>query len=206
MEISKIVIEHFKGIEHIELSPVKPINVLIGRNNSGKSSVLTCLNFLHEYFGRNNAGNTIKVPAGYFREGLDRTPEMKISISVEQSKEERKEQFIRTKNAWNARYKPNITDAGINAQLENDLFSSLTFNFAAQASQVHFGLVSINTKSKNKEGNFSDILIAESENKNPGSRMLGILLTQLLISRPHQEDYPTILDLSQKHDIGENLV
>ena len=47
MEISKIVIENFKGIEHVELSPVKPINVVIGRNNSGKSSILTCLSFLN---------------------------------------------------------------------------------------------------------------------------------------------------------------
>jgi predicted ATP-dependent endonuclease of OLD family len=112
MEISKIVIENFKEIEHVELNPVKPINVLIGRNNSGKSSVLTCINFLHEYFGRNNAGNTIKLPTGYFREGLDKTPEMKISISVEQSKEERKEQFIRTKDAWNQKYSSPLWTGG----------------------------------------------------------------------------------------------
>jgi len=127
MEISKIVIENFKGIEHVELSPVKPINVLIGRNNSGKSSVLTCLNFLHEYFSPNNTGKSITVPPGYFREGLDKAPELSISISVKQTKEDRKEQFIRTKDAWNPNFNPpHITDAAINAQLENDLFSSLT--------------------------------------------------------------------------------
>ena len=152
MEISKIVIENFKGIEHVELSPVKPINVLIGRNNSGKSSLLTCLSFLHQYFSPNNkGGNPIPVPAGYFREGLDKTPELSISISVKQSKEERKEQFIRAKDAWNKNYSdPQVADAAINAQLENDLFSSLTFNFVALPSQVNFGLVSINAKSKTK--------------------------------------------------------
>jgi len=207
MEISKIVIENFKGIEHVELSLVKPINVLIGRNNSGKSSVITCLNFLHEYFGPNNAGNTIKVPAGYFRERLDKTPEMKISISVEQSKEERKEQFIRTKDIWNKHYSPHISDAAINAQLDNDLFSRLTFNFAAQASQVHFGLVSINTKSNKNKEDATDILIAESESKRPGTRiMLGIPLPQLFITRQRAEVYPTILDLVEKYGIGDDFV
>jgi predicted ATPase len=206
MEISKIVIENFKGIEHVELSPVKPINVLIGRNNSGKSSILKCINFLHEFFNR-NTGKAIGVPVGYFREGLSITPELRISISVMQTKEERKEQFIRTKDTWNAQNKdPHISDAAINAQLDNDLFSSLKFNFAAQESQHHFGLVSINTKYKNNKGDVSDILIAESEDKSPGTRMLGIPLLELLITRQHTEVYPTILDLVRKHGIGKNLV
>jgi len=189
------------------LSPVKPINVLIGRNNSGKTSILTCLNFLHEYFGPKNAGNPIHVPAGYFREGIDTTPELSISISVKQSKEERKEQFIRTKVAWNAQYSsPHLSDAAISAQLENDLFSILTFNFVAQASQVHFGLVSINTISKKNNGDPTDILIAESENKRPGTQILGIPLRELLITRLSQEVYPTILDLAKKHGIGNDLL
>lgn len=148
MEISKIVIKNFKGIEHVELSPVKPINVLIGRNNSGKSSVITCLNFLHEYFGPNNAGNTIKVPARYFREGLDKKPEMKISIFVEQSKEERKEQFIRAKDSWQIHNDPpRLSDAAISAQLENDLFSILTLNFVAPTISSTFR-ISVNKYNK----------------------------------------------------------
>jgi predicted ATP-dependent endonuclease of OLD family len=43
MEISKVAIKNFKGIKNVEMGPVKPIDVLIGRNNSGKSSILTCL-------------------------------------------------------------------------------------------------------------------------------------------------------------------
>ena len=149
MEISKIVIENFKGIEHVELSPVKPINVLIGRNNSGKTSILTCLSFLHEYCSPDNNGKPITVPPGYFREGLDNKPELSISISVKQSKEERKEQFTRTKDAWNKNHSsPHLSDAAISAQLENDLFSCLTYKFVALPPKGDFGLVSIHTKSK----------------------------------------------------------
>ena len=205
MEISKIVIENFKGIEHVELSPVKSINVLIGRNNSGKTSILTCLSFLYEYFNKNSS-NPIHVPPGYFREGLDKAPELSISISVKQSKEERKEQFIRTKDAWNKNRSPHLSDAAINAQLENDLFSSLTFNFVSLPPQGNFGLVSINTKSKKNKGDLIDILIAESESKRPGTRILGLPLPQLFITRQHPEAYPTILDLVEKHSIGTDLV
>ncbi len=183
MEISKIVIENFKGIEHVELSPVKPINVLIGRNNSGKSSVLTCLNFLQKFFSHKNAGSPIHVPAGYFREGIDNKPKLSISISVKQSKEERKKQFIRTKDAYSKDSSSHLSDDAINAQLENDLFSCLTYKFTALPTQGHFGLVSINTKSKKNKEDATDITIIESENKHPGNRMLGIPLTQLLITR-----------------------
>lgn len=206
MEISKIVIENFKGIEHVELSPVKPINVLIGRNNSGKSSVLKCLNFLHEYFSPSNTSKTIPVPPGYFREGLDKAPELNISISVKQSKEERKGHFIRTKDAWNTNFQPpHITDDAINEQIENDLFSSLTYKFAALPPQGNFGLVSINTKSKKNKEDATDIIIVECANKNPGNRMLGLPLPKLLTTRQRQGDYPIILDLARKHDIGTDF-
>ena len=44
MKFKNITIEHFKGLGKIELGPIKPINILIGRNNCGKSSILECLN------------------------------------------------------------------------------------------------------------------------------------------------------------------
>ena len=61
MEVIKIIIENFKGIKRVELDPIKPINVLIGRNNSGKSSVLQALECLgkHKIITlKNNQRNT----------------------------------------------------------------------------------------------------------------------------------------------------
>ncbi|MHC4890338.1 MAG: AAA family ATPase, partial [Planctomycetota bacterium] len=98
------------------------------------------------------------------------------------------------------------SDAAIDAQLNNDLFTKLTFNFRARATEGNFGLVSINTKSKKNKGYSTDILIAESENKSPGTRMLGIPLPELLFTRHYPADYPTISDLAKKHVIGEHLV
>ena len=38
--VTEITIKNFKGIKEVRMGPIKPINVLIGRNNSGKSSIL----------------------------------------------------------------------------------------------------------------------------------------------------------------------
>ena len=180
--------------------------MLIGRNNSGKSSILTCLSFLHEYCSPDNSGKPIPVPAAYFREGLEKTPELSISISVKQSKEERKEQFIRAKNSWQMHHEPPpLSAAASSAQLENDLCTCLTYKFVALPSPENFGLVSINAKSKKNKGDTTDIIIVESENKRPGTRMLGIPLPQLLITRQRPETYPTILELVEKNGIGDDL-
>ena len=48
MNIKKIVIKNFRSIgdEEVEISEPSKINLLIGRNNSGKSNVLRFLNLL----------------------------------------------------------------------------------------------------------------------------------------------------------------
>lgn len=38
-----IEISHFRGIEHLEIDDFSRVNVLVGQNNSGKSTVLECL-------------------------------------------------------------------------------------------------------------------------------------------------------------------
>lgn len=43
--ISKVIIERFKGIERLELNLEPGVSVLIGNNNSGKSSVLQAIQF-----------------------------------------------------------------------------------------------------------------------------------------------------------------
>jgi AAA15 family ATPase/GTPase/5S rRNA maturation endonuclease (ribonuclease M5) len=41
--LSKIIIENFKGIKYCEISDLGKVNVFVGRNNSGKSSILDAL-------------------------------------------------------------------------------------------------------------------------------------------------------------------
>lgn len=40
MVLKDIVIRHFKGLEQVTLNDCGPVNALIGKNNSGKSSIL----------------------------------------------------------------------------------------------------------------------------------------------------------------------
>ena len=38
-----IAIKNFRGIDHLEIDDFSRVNILLGQNGSGKSSVLECL-------------------------------------------------------------------------------------------------------------------------------------------------------------------
>ncbi|OGT59615.1 MAG: hypothetical protein A3E85_04670 [Gammaproteobacteria bacterium RIFCSPHIGHO2_12_FULL_45_12] len=40
MNIKSVSIKNFKGIEDVKLNNCSPINILVGKNNAGKSSIL----------------------------------------------------------------------------------------------------------------------------------------------------------------------
>jgi hypothetical protein len=206
MEISRIVIRNFKGIEKAELSPIKAINVLIGRNNSGKSSILSCLEFLNQYFKALDRDDkrSIPVPREYFRTGLQESPDLILSVSVTQSAEERKEQFSQAAAAWNKTYTSlQVSPRGIEAQLENDLFSTLTFNFVATG-KGHFGMVSISTVCQDTEGNTANVGVANSEH--PGGTMTSLRLSHLFMRRRQLGDlYQTIWELGEKVGFDSEL-
>ncbi|MEW6563812.1 MAG: AAA family ATPase [Pseudomonadota bacterium] len=48
MKLRSIEIKNFRSLEQVKLAPLKNFNVLIGKNNSGKSSVFSALTFLHD--------------------------------------------------------------------------------------------------------------------------------------------------------------
>jgi putative ATP-dependent endonuclease of OLD family len=43
MRLSKMIIENFRGIEHAEIELDRDVTVLVGENNTGKTSVLEVL-------------------------------------------------------------------------------------------------------------------------------------------------------------------
>ncbi len=43
MRLSKITIDNFRGIEHVEIELDRDVTVLVGENNTGKTSVLEAL-------------------------------------------------------------------------------------------------------------------------------------------------------------------
>lgn len=56
IHLNEFNIEHFRGINHLELKDLNDINIITGDNNSGKTSVLENINFLS---GVNNLRNLI---------------------------------------------------------------------------------------------------------------------------------------------------
>ncbi len=85
MEVKKIIIENFKGIKRVELSPIKPVNVLIGRNNAGKTSVLQALEYVGKCWDQNgnmNLNNAVKNE--HFSIGLSENSSVSIEIYIDQ--------------------------------------------------------------------------------------------------------------------------
>lgn len=212
MEISRILIKNFKGIEKAEIEPVKPINVLIGRNNSGKSSLLTCLEFLNKYFKalepgdrRVQAASSISVPSECFRAGLRHPQEFVLAITVAESTEERKRQFSEAVAAWNGKHRtPRVAPASVDAQLENDLFSTLTFEFLAKPPNGPFGLVSIFTVCEDGEGNRANVAVAASQQ--PGGTMARLHLRELFMPPPQPRNiYRSVWELSQQVGFDNRL-
>jgi|GEM_PF-3243569 len=180
MEISEITIKNFKGIEEIKIGPIKPINVLIGRNNSGKSSVLTCLQLLNKYFtaiGLSNQSRTIppmtKMLDEYFRKDAGADTWFEISITVKQTKEEREKQFENAANNLNRLHTITMDKSKIAIQLERGLFGSITFDFRG-IRDGEFGLISIGTT---KEGKYENIAI--EPNRHPGQIMRALAFLYL---------------------------
>jgi predicted ATPase len=188
MEISKIVIENFKGIERVELNLVRPINVLIGRNNSGKSSVLTGLKFLSQYFNTlkpkdtNIEGHsTIRIPSEYFRGGIEGNHKLCVSITVSWPTEERRKQFVAMRDAWNkSGYSPEISSQAIDSRIGDDLFSILTFDFAANPPKGSFGLLDIRTLCKDNKGDSTDVDLLKAQN--PGDVLKLLPLSRLFVT------------------------
>lgn len=56
MQIEKVVIRNFRSIDHCELSGCGGFNVLIGKNNSGKSNLLSAI---HAFWEGISAANVV---------------------------------------------------------------------------------------------------------------------------------------------------
>jgi hypothetical protein len=203
MEISEITIRNFKGIEEIRMGPIKPINMLIGRNNSGKSSVLVCIKLLNDYFiaqeSNDGHGQTpmIKVPDEYFKKDIGEDDHLEVSITVKQTENEREGQFQMVVEQWNKQYeRPRMDAAKSTAQLKRGLFDTLTFDFRASCKGKQFGLTSIRTD-ENQGDNREDVIVAQSQNLGNSLRCLGLIS---LFERKERIGYysqPEFNDLSE---------
>ncbi len=198
MEISEITIKNFKGIEEVKMGPIKPINVLIGRNNSGKSSVLICLQLLNKYFtsiessNRPRSNPMTKMLDEYFRKDAGKDGWFEISVTVKQTKEERVKQFEDAVKKCNIQNTIKMDEGKIAIQIERDLFGSITFDFCGIRGG-EFGLTSIRTI---EEGNYE--YIATQADRHPGQNLRTSRLLCLFESGRVPQEVNSVSKLAKK--------
>lgn len=207
MQISKIAVKNVKGIQHVEMCPVKPINVLIGRNNSGKSSVLGSLRLLTEYFDTLKDGRVVqppayRIPAEFIRRGGDQDDGLRIIVTARQGVDERREQFLRAVNEWNTQYeRPKMDVDRVDRQLEMSLFEEIAFVFGARPPHGQYGLESITTTSPDAPQG-TDVVVAST--KVPGQSLKRIKLRSLFQRAVH-EKCETIYDVVSRHGLVNDV-
>jgi AAA15 family ATPase/GTPase len=64
MSINKISVENFRVFKEKTTFQLKPITILTGPNNSGKSSLLKLINLLYSSFDKNNSTNELLFNSG----------------------------------------------------------------------------------------------------------------------------------------------
>ena len=208
MEISEITIRKFKGIEEVTMRPIRPINVLIGRNNSGKTSVLACLQLLNKYFMRlasaewNQSNVTIEVPDESFRKDTGENSYFEISVTIKQTRDERETQFKKVVESWNTRYNaPQMDEKKVKIQLDRDLFARMTFDFRGVRGKTksNFGLTSIATVE-------SEGVSIIAQGPSPGGQLRGLSLLHLFVhGRYGWPEFDSVSKLAKDNKVNEGI-
>ncbi len=149
MQISKIIIENFKGIQRVELGPIKPINVLIGRNNAGKSSVFSAMQLISGLWDRNaRPESPHKIPREHFRFGNDDVFEnIHVSVVVHNSDSELEERIDAAIRSWNKSTESTspIDEKSVESVLSTGFLKEVCFSFEATPDSPYFFLTSVNS-------------------------------------------------------------
>jgi predicted ATPase len=59
MKLRKLVIENYRSLEKVTLEGLQDINILVGKNNSGKSAIFKALVFLRDVFSSTSVGEDV---------------------------------------------------------------------------------------------------------------------------------------------------
>ena len=87
MNLTRLHIKNFRSLENVELRGLKQFNVLIGKNNSGKSSFFSALRFLSGIVGNRpiyTLGNNIITD-------FSKEVVLEMALEFQPSEQERKE-------------------------------------------------------------------------------------------------------------------
>ena len=79
MRLRTLFIKDIKCFKEVNIQNISDINLFIGKNNSGKSTIIEALNLAHEAILRNAK---VTLPKEFVRIGVtDRNPEIRLTFS-----------------------------------------------------------------------------------------------------------------------------
>lgn len=88
MYISKIIIDGFRGFKHSEIEFQEGLNVIIGHNNGGKSTIMDALRLVLEYGSRKNLSAWDFCQKDELQALKDNPPSVKVSVFIKEQMEE----------------------------------------------------------------------------------------------------------------------
>jgi energy-coupling factor transporter ATP-binding protein EcfA2 len=178
MNIEKIIIENFKGLKKIELGPIKPINILIGHNNCGKSSILECLDFfckhlkVEEKIFQMRYGLSGERPSNSLPENVFNLGKEPILITVQIGLEnltDRENILCKSVDDWNKKYdRPKMSMDVANDLIKVEFLSNLSYQFEAKSYQSGLALSEVYTTFSSKSLGFENqkIILGKGDIRN----------------------------------------
>lgn len=88
MYISKIIIDGFRGFKHSEIEFQEGLNVIIGHNNGGKSTIMDALRLVLEYGSRKNLSAWDFCQKEELQALKDNPPSVKVSVFIKEQEHE----------------------------------------------------------------------------------------------------------------------
>ena len=88
MYISKIIIDGFRGFKHSEIEFQEGLNVIIGHNNGGKSTIMDALRLVLEYGSRKNLSAWDFCQKEELQALKDNPPSVKVSVFIKEQENE----------------------------------------------------------------------------------------------------------------------
>lgn len=88
MYISRIVINGFRGFKHSEIEFQEGLNVIIGHNNGGKTSIMDALRLVLEYGSRKNLSAWDFCQKEELQALKDNPPSVKVSVFIKEQENE----------------------------------------------------------------------------------------------------------------------
>ena len=177
MDIEKIIIENYKGLKKIELDPINPINILIGHNNCGKSSILECLDYFCKHleiedeiykqrYDTSGKRSSNSLPENVFN--IKKEPIL-ITIQILLDLNDQKDILLKSVESWNNQYdRPKMSMYVANKLIKSGFLSNLSYQFKANKYKSGFALSEMYTTFSFKplDLEYQKIILAKGDIRN----------------------------------------